>query len=446
MLRLLLALSIVLLPNALHVSMDTAIPGLNFSNLLLLVLLGALALSRPETSPTINRAGYLTAPLLAVFLTLTLGFVIAQWTDPSTAMADLTRLKNAIFYPLFYFVFRRSRQDLERTRQLILLVLVVAVAAGVEAIYQGAQFGFGQFVESQRATGPFGPVNMSNRAGAFYAMFLPMLAAVAVMFKRKGVRVAAVVGCVLLATAILFTYSRQSYLIALVGLLILLMHRSFLAAILAGLLLVVSVGLFPDSVVQRVQETRQVDAMGDSGVDSSTASRVEIWTGAIAMWREHPAGVGLGRFSSHIGEYSRHVGKDAHNVFVLMLAECGPLGLLAMLWLFRRLWGLAGRLKSAATPTDIEARALALGFRITVISVLLGNFYGTPFFEGLIMANFWVLCGLLDRYAALKREAAGEEAPVEYAPVAPSLAMADRFPLLARTLPGAGKAARTSGR
>ncbi|MEG3192309.1 O-antigen ligase family protein [Lysobacter sp. D1-1-M9] len=448
MLRLLFAIAIVLLPNALHVSVDTGIPGLNFSNLLLLVLIGALLISAKEPRPALAGPGYLSAPLIALFLVLGLGFVIAQWSEPGDLMEDLTRLKNAIFYPILYFVYRRCRLGLKATRQLIMLVLLVAVVAGLEAVYQGVQFGLGQYVDSERASGPFGGPEMANRAGVFYAFFLPLLAAAAVLMTRpKAVRMAAIGGCVVLAAAIMLTYSRQSYLIAVFGLLMLLMHlmrRKAMVAMVAGLMLLVSVGLFPDSVVQRVQETRQVDAAGAATLDSSTASRFDIWSGAVKMWSDHPAGVGLGRFATNIGEYSSHVGMDAHNTYVLMLAETGPLGLAALLWVFWRLWGLGRRLRESAASTDLEAQALALGFRIAVVSVALSNIYGSAFFEGLIMASFWVLCGLLERYYALKAHAANELAE-EQQPAEP-VGIRDRFPLAARALPGAGRPFRTAPR
>lgn len=441
MLRLLLAIAIVLLPNALQVPVNTGIPGINFSNLLLLLLLASLAIAPKEPMPSLNRTAYLTPPLLALFFMLVVGFVIAQVKAPGDVMSDITRLKNAIFYPLFYLVYRRCRMDLRETRQLIMLVLLVAVAAAIQAIVQGLQYGVGEFVDSQRASGPFGDITMANRAGAFYAMFLPMLAAIAVVFERKSVRVAALIGCFLLAAAILFTYSRQSYLIGLLGLLLLLMHRSVFAALLACVLLVSSVSLFPESVVQRVQETRQSSPAGASGVDPSTASRQEIWLGAMRMWQEHPEGVGLGRFTSRIGDYSAHPGRDAHNSFVLILAEIGPLALAAMLWLLWRIWRLAFLIRRSAPETDQEMQALALGFRITVISMALSNVFGSPFFEGLIMASFWILCGLLERYAILKAHAAAGPVEAESLPV-PAPGLADRFPLVARTMPGARRAIR----
>ena len=433
MLRLILAIPILLLPNALHLGGVTGVAGVNFSNLLFIALLVALVVSNKQPLPVEARSGYLTAPLIGLFVALTIGFVIAQWHDTSDALADLTRLKNAILYPLLYFAYRRCGLDRRGTQQLIILVMVVAALAGIEAIWQGLQFGSGQYVADQRATGPFGDYRMANRAGAFFAMFLPLFAAEAFMLRRRPMlRSMALVGVAILCVAIMFTYSRQAYLIALLGLLLLLLQRNVLLGLFAAALMALSIGLLPDSVIERVQDTMQSDASGSIAVDSSTASRFEIWNGALRMWSDHPAGVGLGRFASEIGAYSSYSRLDAHNAFVLMLAECGLPGLLMMLWLFWRLWKLARDVRHVAASTiSTGTHALAVGFTLTVISTALSNLYGSPFFEELVMANFWVLCGLVERYAVLITPVvpATQRAPA-HAPIGA------RFPLAIRAMPG----------
>ena len=257
-----------------------------------------------------------------------------------------------------------------------------------------------------------------------------MLAAVALQ-PRLGrfVRGAALAGSVILTMAILFTYSRQSYLIGMFAIMILLVWRSIPAAALAAVLLVVTAATFlPKSVVERVQETQQVDATGAVTLDVSTTSRFTIWYGTIDMLRDHPAGVGLGRFNQHIGEYTNYAGKDAHNGFVLTLAECGPLGLLALLWVFWRLWRLTRWLRRSAAELTPEARTFEQGFTLAVLSLALGNMYGSPFFDNLITANFWILCGLMERYGNIKAHAA--QVVATYSPPAPS--PIDQFPLAAR--------------
>lgn len=443
MLRWLLAVPILFMPNMLHFEFDTGVPGLNIANLLfLLVAAGVVMSGKGKHSPD-PPTGLMTAPLLFMFAVLTIGMVIAQMTMPMGFLEDFTYLKNALFYPLLYFVYRRCRQDLNGTRQLIILVMVVAAIAGVEAIREGLDYGIGNYAETRRASGPFGvDYHAANRAGVFYAMFLPMFVAMALFFrKQKWWRLAAVSGAALLAMAVMVTYSRQSYFIALMGIALLLIRRNVVLALIIAALALPAVNLLPVSVTQRVAETEQQDAVGGEQLDVSTASRFEIWGGAMQMWNAHPFGVGLNRFQQHIGDYApRYRHYDAHSMYVLMLAECGPLGLIALLWLMWRLLRVGLLLvRSSGGAEDKDAKAVGLGFIMLVTCMAMGNLYGSPFFEGPVMANVWILCGLIEHYAALKRQAAtprnqddappGTQDPRSSPPIA-------RFPLAAKALPG----------
>lgn len=429
--RLLYALPIVFLPNTLHLPANVAVGA----SVALLVL---AAIFSGKDPPHLRQTGYLTPPLVGLSLALLLGYIIGQWTDTSTALDDLMRAKYAITYPLLYLAYRRSGMDLKATKHLIVLSLAVASVAGLEAVGQGLQFNLDEFADQQRATGPFGGINSANRAGVFFAIFLPVLVAVALQpSHRKFVRWLSAAGGAVLIAAILFTFSRQAYLIALFGIVVLLFHRGVPMLLLAALLAVLAIvaGLLPESVTQRMGETRQMGTGGGISYDASTESRLEIWEGALAMVADHPFGVGVGRFREHIGDYTSHPGMDAHNAFVLVLAESGPLGLAMMLWLLWRLLVMARKLRrSAASSNRPEARPLALGFTVAVISMALGNMYGSPYVDGLVMYNFWILCGLMERYGI----AQAHESSVAAAGEAPrsDIAVGARFPLAARAIPG----------
>jgi hypothetical protein len=428
--RFLYALPIVLLPNTAHFPPDMAL-GLSIAALAVAALLG-------DRDPAhLARPGYLMPPLVALGLAMALGFFAAHWHDTSGFEEDLREAKSAVLFPLLYLAYRRSGLDEKAVRQLLGLLLVVAVAAGMEAVLQGLSFELGAFSETQRATGPFGPLKMANRAGVFFAMFLPVLVALALQPRQsRHVRWASLAGAAVLATAILFTYSRQAYLIGLFAVMVVLLWRSVPAAVLAAVLLAATAfSVLPGSVVERIQETQQVDATGEVALDASTTSRFTIWLGTLDMVRDHPGGVGLGRFNEHIGRYTSYAGKDAHNGFVLTLAECGPLGLLALLWVFWRLWRLARWLRRSAAERR-DARALELGFTMAVVSLALGNLYGSPYFDNLITSNFWILCGLMERYGTMRAHEAAVAAYEHRRPGSTPLPFGKRFPLFARALPG----------
>ncbi|KAB8173365.1 O-antigen ligase family protein [Marilutibacter maris] len=435
LLRLTLALAIVLMPNLLYLKFGAAIPGLNPANLLLLLLVGALLLSDRRQAPI--APGVMTPPLLLWVGALTIGFVISITTSPMSFVEDLTYLKNLVFFPLLYFVYRRCGLDLRWTRRLIYLSMAVAVVAGLDAAIDAASFDINQYSDAQRSAGPFGGVNASNRAGVFYAMFLPLPLAVVLFGRgRPWLRLAALLGCAILAIAIMATFSRQAYLIAMVIFALLLLRRSVLLAAMLALVMIPSIALLPDAVNERISATQQYDAVGAVQLDSSTASRFEIWSGAWKMWQDHPAGVGINRFPHYLGDYSHtYESRDAHNAFVLMLAECGVLGVIAMLWLLWRLLKLGLTLREVALPDDHETRALYLGFLGAILAMALGNVYGTPFFDGLVMGNFWALCGLVEHYAALKLEAVQGAPPAEDE-LPERQAIGACFPLSARAMPG----------
>lgn len=438
MLRLMLALTIVLTPNLLYFPPNAGIPGLNPANLLMILLLLTLVFAHPRIAPTETR-GVLTAPLLCWFATLVIAFIVARATTSMSLLDDLVHLKNIVFYPLLYFVYRHCRQDLKVTRQLIYLTMAVAVAAGIDAAIDGLSFDITRYSDAQRTAGPFGDKNSANRAGVFYAMFLPLLFAMAI-FQRDNARwrLAAIAGCVILVFAIMVTFSRQSYLIALVALALLLVRRHLILAVLIVMLAIPAAALLPEAVVERVVATEQYDTVGDAQLDDSTESRFSIWAGAWKMWKAHPGGVGLRRFQAYIGEYSEHHARDAHSIYVLTLAESGPLGVAALLWLLWRLLRLALAVRQSGGEPDVEAKALGIGFTVAILAMALGNVYGTPFLDGLVMGNFWILCGLLEHYTYLKRHSAVavEATPTMSTDPGRSLQIGDRFPLASRVSPG----------
>jgi O-antigen ligase len=245
-------------------------------------------------------------------------------------------------------------------------------------------------------------------------------------------RLAALGGCFVLVGGALFTYSRQAYFLILLAVVVLLIRRSLVVAFVLGAALIALSGYLPESVFQRVDETTQGGGgQGTEQVDASTASRWELWSGGMKMLADHPLGVGLYRFPKEIGNYSMYKNFDAHNFYVLTLAECGPFGLITLLLLIRAIFVLAGFVRRNAPPDDSEAKALTVGFTVTSVCMALGGIYGSPTLNGAVMSPFWALCGLLERYVYLKQGNVGQTV-IETRP----LTFAERFPLAAHILPG----------
>jgi hypothetical protein len=431
LLKFVLFAQLVHVVNQIHFKWTTGIPGVVPTNL---IFLAVLLLMRGKEE-TVTAKPLLQKAILLFFGALTLAFLWAELRSPGDLLADVTYYKNALFAPLFYFLFLKCRQDEKTTRWLIIWVLVVAAVAGFEGLREGLDYGFGKYNPTRRASGPFGEDwHMSNRAGVFYGMFMPMFVALALFLRRRKLwQLAAVGGCIVIAGGAISTYSRQSYFLVLLAVAVLLLRKSIVLAVAISILCVALAGYLPESATQRVEETRQQGKPGShEEVDVSTSSRWEIWAGGMSMLASHPNGVGLNRWKDEIGSYSSYKRMDAHNFYVLTLGECGPLGLAALLYLIYTLFVLARWLRANRPPDDAECTALTLGFTVCTLNMALGAIYGSPTLETAVMAPYWALCGLLERYIRLKMQSRGE-APK---PETPSDAMAARFPLASYIVPG----------
>jgi hypothetical protein len=433
-LKVLLYFQLLYVVNQVHFPWETGIPALAPTNLIFILVLLALSSAPPDE---INPEPMLKKPLLYFFGALGFAFLWAQVRAFNDIVDDMTYVKNAVFFPLFYFMYLRCKMDEKNTRLLIIWVLVIAAVAGLEAVREGFDYGFGHYNPFRRASGPFGvDWHHANRAGVFYGMFMPMFVALALFLRgQKLWRLGAIGGIVLLAGGSLFTYSRQSYFLCILAFVLLFIRKSIIATVIISVTLVSLAGYLPDSVFQRVEETKQQGKHGEEEVDVSTASRFEIWGGAMEMLAHNPLGVGLNRFKKEIGSYCSYKGFDAHNFFVLTLAEAGPQGLFTWLLVIWTLYKLSRWLRMNAGDDDPEMKALALGFTVAIFCMALGGIYGSPHFEGAIMAPFWALAGLLERYMNLKLAKAGTK-PSEKAA---DESLVAKFPLAAHIAPGGAK-------
>ena len=223
---------------------------------------------------------------------------------------------------------RLSRSGLAR------LIAVVAGLAGMAAAAQALGLIGGSFPMAQtgfyRATIGFG---WPNESGMFFAVALPV--GVLAFQTAHGpvarwVAFAAILGCGL---GLLSTFSRGSWLAALLSPAVLLLAgggrsvaRIWLFAALGVLLLDVAAG--------GVFSNRAVSAVGDYAVEQ----RADLMLVGVLMFLDHPwTGVGPGGFGAGIEEYgpqilslTDYVG-SAHNGYIEIAAEAGMFGLLGFL-------------------------------------------------------------------------------------------------------------------
>ena len=412
LLNYLLAAMIVWVPNQLHLPADLGVKGLNSINLLFLAILYFVHQRNKRLPP--SDATPMKGVFIAYFCMLGWAFLAGQLSDPSLMMDDLTALKNSVFFMCLYFVFFHAVRDETSLRYMFYTVLFVAAVAGLEAIREGIDYGFGVYGETKRAAGPFGTnYKASNLAAVFYSMFMPVFAAVALYQKgRPLVRWGGISGVGILLLAIFCTYSRQAYLIVAAMLLLMTMKRNVVLGLLILLAVVNYESWVPEGVVTRLAMTEQVsEETGEEQLDESTESRFVLWEGAGRLLLSRPWGIGLNHFKREIGsEVPSLSGMDAHNFLVLITTEAGPLGGIMTLVLYGALSTLAWRLWKLAKTAD--QRTLAAGYAGATIAVMLGNLYGSRLLDGAVTGNYWILTALAARYWVMLKNGVLDETVV----------------------------------
>ena len=409
LLNCLLAAMIVWVPNQLHLPADLGVKGLNSINLLFLAII-YLVHRRSKTLPP-SAPTPLKGVFIAYFCMLGWAFLAGQISDPSMMVDDLTALKNSVFFLCLYFVFFHAVRDETSLRHMFYAVCVVAAVAGLEAIREGIDYGFGVYGETKRAAGPFGSnYKASNLAAVFFSMFMPVFAAVALYQQgRPLIRWGGISGVGILLLAIFCTYSRQAYLIVAAMLLLMTLRRNVVLGLLILLAVVNYESWVPEGVVTRLAMTEQVsEETGEEQLDESTESRFILWEGAGRLLASRPWGIGLNHFKREIGnEVPGLAGLDAHNFLVLITTEAGLFGGIMTLVLYGSLATLAWRFWSLAKTAD--QRTIAAGFAGATVATMMGNVYGSRLLDGAVTGNYWILTALAARYWVMLKSGVMDE-------------------------------------
>lgn len=396
---------IVWVPNQLHLPADLGLKGLNAINLLFLSIL-LVMLGQQRDPDRISLPTPMKGVFIAYFVMLVWAFLIGQVYDASQIIFDLTALKNSIFFMSLYFVFFHAVRDAKTIQQMFFMLLLVAAVAGLEAIREGLDYGFGVYSETKRAAGPFGEdYKSSNLAAVFFAIFTPVFAAVAFYMKDRPMwRFGGIGGTAILLIGIFCTYSRQAFLIVALLMLLMAIKRNVILGLLIAVALINFEAWVPEGVVERLaMTTAQTSETGEAQLDESTASRFILWQGAGRLILQRPWGVGLNHFKREIGsEQPALAGFDAHNFLVLITTEGGIFGGVMTLALYIALSVLAWRFWRAAATAD--QRAMAAGFAGATLALMLGNLYGSRLLDGAVTGNYWILAALCARYLCLLKQ------------------------------------------
>ncbi len=137
----------------------------------------------------------------------------------------------------------------------------------------------------------------------------------------------------------------------------------------------------------------------------SSGARVELWSSAIRMLRDHPlTGIGLDQFyhyrnAPEFGD--RYIDPAAratteqfaahpHNLFLNLLLRTGVLGVVAMGWLLLHFFHATRRSRSGTDGDEALRLGLVAGMVAALVHGLVDNFYFVPD----LAFSFWLMLGL----------------------------------------------------
>jgi hypothetical protein len=218
--------------------------------------------------------------------------------------------------------------------------------------------------------------------------------------ERRG-RIIELVIITVFAVTLGLTFARGAVLglVAGMGVLWLFAPSRIRAVSLAVALLLTAGTMSQPEVRTRLSSILESSAIGDRAI---------IWTTALSALESSPAGVGLGNYSTLLGqlyqglpEQARLPAEYAHHMVLSMWVEMGPIGLLSWCWFW---WGLAGMfggalwsLRQPPNVGDGAREAAALGLFVLITYWVIGFTHDVLYHKPVAMTFFAVLGACLAR-------------------------------------------------
>jgi putative inorganic carbon (HCO3(-)) transporter len=270
-----------------------------------------------------------------------------------------------------------------------------------------------------------GFLQQANDYAALLATTSPFLFLVVFLFRdRPRTRILALALLGGMGISILMTYSRAGYVgfaIALVGSLYLAYRATGRIPLGAPALVIMGVCAVPviaaPQLLEYVESRFAVDTYKRakrksytrfSSMNQYSGDRLEIWTGAVQMAQDNPIfGVGFHAFELELPKYHpQGTANYPHNQFLGALAEGGVTWLLALAFLYWKLWRFLWQawrlaLREEGEPMGLMICGGALLAFAVMIWISLSNDFLNP---GPKCTIFWVVMAGAVKYGLLRRE------------------------------------------
>ena len=313
---------------------------------------------------------------------------------------DLIRLqawKNYMILPAIYFVAMNNIRSENLLRNIIICVCLTMLVMDFNFYTTFRWFKTEHYSHQMRISGAFsflGP----NEMAIFYTMYTFLLLGISYFVDDKKLKYFMLLVCLCNFYPIVYSYSRDGYACALIGLLALgfLKDRKLLI-ILVGIVVLYKLVL-PTSVVERIdmtfldrqqvsQEEQQASAFEVGDVTLELTGRKHLWEKAITYFEHEPLlGIGFDTFRHQEGWIT-------HSLYMRILAEQGLIGaMIFLIYIFSNLWNSYRLFRHSESKWG---KGIGLGFFACVMVHMVGSFSGDQSLYYNLMAIFWLFMGIV---------------------------------------------------
>lgn len=286
--------------------------------------------------------------LLVYFSVMALSVLIAQ--DRAIAFNDLIDFAKDLFILMCVILALKTWEMWRRSVWIMLLtVFVVALLGSIQSIfhlYDNNFFGlaniYTDYISEYSSQYRFmGPLDDPNLWGQVLVAMIPIAIYRAIYSKKIFTKVVSS-GIALVVTFAAFnTYSRGAFLALAMSLLLILFenHIKIQYVLVLSVIVLLLFLASPEGYIERVSSLFQLTPNNQTGVysDVSFRGRLSEMVVGVNMFVDHPIlGVGKGNYPYYYLDYAKEIGleyrneaRQAHSLYIEILAETGILGFIA---------------------------------------------------------------------------------------------------------------------
>ena len=383
-------------------------------------------------------------PLIFLFMVIQVaGTLLSENIGASTA--DLT---NFIVEGIgLYFLLTNVVRTPEMLRRAVWVLLLTGLFMGFLSFYQemtgtysNNYWGFAQMSNAAFRTGGqtlfgdetqrrlAGPLGEQNRYAQVLLMLVPLGFFRFLGERSKLMRLLAAVATAFCALGVALTFSRGAA-VAFAMVLIIMTFMRFIKPWQLGLIVLALVLLFTAVPEYRTRLSTisgftsiissDGNAAGESEADGSMLSRATEGLAALLVFIDHPVvGVGPGMFRYYYQEYAAFVGlrvlaadRQAHNLFLGLLAETGALGMICFILILYVTLRNLNNVRKRYLLSNPEYSNFATAFMLAIITYLASGL----FLHFAFIRYFWLMMALAGAasYIASAQEAHPASAPTK---------------------------------